>query len=116
MSDDLVSCIEVEVLDALNHVCAAHMKPPSIVFGAASETYVEERYAEMRRLLKKPEWTSAKGDDGNIMRCLAVTEPDGDLILAYSPERNEYCVIQGCEPPYSTIGIWGDPVGCFVAM
>ena len=70
----------------------------------------------MQRLLKSPEWVEAQTDAGEKAALLAVTEPDADLILAYCPKQDEYCVIQGYEAPYSIIGIWGDPVACFVAM
>ena len=115
MNSDLMGRIASEVRTSLDGELKG-LKPTNVVLGGEQDDYVADRLREMRRLLKEPEWIEATDDDDRSYRCLAVTEPDVDLVLAYCPEKAEYCVIQGQQPPYTLIGIWGDPVGCLVAM
>ena len=115
-NEDLISRIESECLTALASAGYTERTPSTMVVNGSTDDYTNERLTEMKRLLKKPSWVVATDHEGAEFDCLAVTKPDADLILAYDPKQNEYCVIQGVDSPYSTIGIWGDPVGCFIAM
>jgi len=89
------------------------------------DEFFTERLAEMRDHFTEPHWIEvAKRDSIEeccaevpvMMRCVALTRPEADLRLAYSPDHDEYLLVQDWNDRFASIGIWGDAVGCYAAV
>ena len=89
------------------------------------DDFFTERLAEMRNHFTEPHWIEvAKRDSVKecrtelpaMMRCVALTRPEADLRLAYSPDHDENLLVQDWNNGFTSIAIWGDAVGCYAAM
>jgi len=89
------------------------------------DSFFERRIAEMRGNLSTPDWIEiAKRDtveeiksvEPIMLRCVRRTGPESDYFLAYCPERTDYLLVQRVGAEARSIGIWGDPIGCYAAM
>ncbi|RUW68148.1 MULTISPECIES: hypothetical protein [unclassified Mesorhizobium] len=51
-----------------------------------------------------------------VERCAVVTDDRDGYLLAYQPQRREFLLVGRTGEGYATIGVRGDPVGCYLAM
>ena len=51
-----------------------------------------------------------------VERCAVVTDDRDGYLLAYQHQRREFVLVDRMGDRYVTIGVRGDPVGCYLAM
>ena len=119
--------LQSDVAEAIvTYVDPMKLRPRTVAIGHPKpDDFFTERLAEMRDHLTEPHWIEvAKRDSAKecraevppTMRCVALTRPEADLRLAYSPDHNEYLLVQDWDGGFASIGVWGDAVGCYAAM
>jgi hypothetical protein len=110
----------------LNELDSYRYEVPAGALGRPhSDEWVTRQLDEMRAALVEPEWrdlVERDTPDGKprdvpeIRECVLVAvdaSPDGYTELYYDPTEGEFVLASGSPP--ETFGVWGDPVGCFMA-
>ena len=125
---ELFQRLKAEISKAMDtYVDPAKLNPRTTPIGSQlPDEFFNERIAEMRAHMTDPHWIDVQKRDTLkemdatipiVMRCVALTKPEADLLLAYSPDSSEYLIAQEQSGgAFGSIGIWGDPVGCYASM
>jgi hypothetical protein len=113
--DDLnLGDLERAVVDELDSY--RYEVPEGLLGRPASDEWVERQLAELRSALVKPEWRVVLMNDSGeseARRCVLVADDGKGHGLYYDPTEQDFVLAAG-DPP-ETLGVRGDPVGCFMA-
>lgn len=98
--------------------------PKESVGGAWSAVKLAQQLNEMRAALVAPYWAevqlrdtfqqvAAAGDEGLL--CAVIADDGKGMVLAFDPLAAEFLLAQQDGEIYTSFGVWGDAVGCFLA-
>ena len=89
------------------------------------EEKVDAGLASFRAALVSPYWLDIDRRDtydemrtekAVVERCLVVTDDRDGYLLAYQPQTREFLLVDFVGGRHVSIGVRGDPVGCYLAM
>lgn len=91
----------------------------------SSPAMVDAALGRFRAALVKPYWIEAELRDtfedvtnshAVLVRCLVITDDRDGYLLAYDPARRDFMLVDARHGQYATLGVRGDPVGCYLSM
>jgi hypothetical protein len=125
MNDDIqmLESLKQEVLKQIGDY--RYSVPESALGQPWTEDQVRDGLQEMRNSLVEPYWADVviadKPEQWNLVnpiirRCIAVADNREGYLLLWDPEEHRYMLGHNTNGPLSSFGIWGDAVGCFLAI